>query len=54
MEGALLLVSGASYKIRVPKAPPRLLVEGAKLPRETGCISAADLLAVPYLTNNLL
>lgn len=38
LEGALLLATGASYKIRVPKAPPRLLVEGAKLPRETGYI----------------
>lgn len=35
-------MSGASYKIRVPKAPPRLLVEGAKLPRETGYISAGN------------
>lgn len=53
LEGALLLVSGASCKIRVPKAPLRLLVEGAKLPQETGYVSAAELLAVPNLTNNL-
>lgn len=41
--GALLLASGTSYKIRVPKAPPRLLVKGTKVPQETGyiCCGAA-------------